>query len=312
MTRRSRSAARTGPTSCVATGRGSRPAHDGAGTGRCRRYRYALVFGQPGQRIVLTPADVAIVGGGPAGSALAIRLARAGITHDRLRAPARARVARLRSVLLATDARSAGRSRTLDAKMWRLERPISALGSRPLGGAACRIEYAHGHASGFDRVRLDAALLDRARDAGADVRMATVVRSVELPAAHGDDASLDVSPTVVAHDGERQHRQGARGGWRRRPGSIVARAGAARTAEAVLKKFGLTFHRATRRPRLAGQADGGPVRVRPRLVRRHRARARRIGSTSASSCPASWLSPPPSVVSRTADRPDSRVRPMRG
>ena len=51
-------------------------------------YRYALVFGKP-DAMTADATDVAIVGGGPAGSALAIRLAQMGIRHAALRAPAR-------------------------------------------------------------------------------------------------------------------------------------------------------------------------------------------------------------------------------
>ena len=189
---------------------------------------------------------------------------------------------------------------SLDATTWRtLARPISALRLETIGGAACRIEYAHGHANGFDRVRLDAALLDRARDAGADVRTATVVRSIELPATA---RRLRVRSTC--------RRQSSRDGGERRtikarvvvgadgPGSIVARAGALGGRSRLEEvRPDVPADGPGRRARRASQwkvgscsAAAGTPASRP---------CRTIGSTSASSCRATGSRRRPSVV---ADR----------
>src|SRR5205807_7466285 len=101
-----------------------------------------------------------------------------------------------------------------------LARPISALNLQTLAGASCRLEYEHGHACGFDRPRLDAVLLDRSREAGAEVWTGSVVQSIELADRAGTNARLTVSPTdpdsrpasrtisariVVGADGPRSH-----------------------------------------------------------------------------------------------------------
>jgi len=188
-------------------------------------------------------ADVAIVGGGPAGSALAIRLESLGIrtlVFERQRQPEWRACGVFSSPLTRGRLVELGLS---EQQVAALARPISALRLETVGGVECRIEYGRGHANGFDRVRLDAALLDRARDAGAEVRMASVVSSVELPQKRGDYARLEVSPTVSAQRGDRRTIKarvvvGADG-----PGSIVAGQAGTLGRRSQLRKFGLTFHR---------------------------------------------------------------------
>ena len=63
--------------------------------------------------------------------------------------------------------------------------PITHLELQTTRGVQCRLEYEHGPACGFDRTRLDGALLGLARDAGAHVLTGTVVRTVELPEFRG-------------------------------------------------------------------------------------------------------------------------------
>src|SRR5829696_5423469 len=119
---------------------------------------------------VTIETDVAIVGGGPSGAALAIHLARAGIETTLFERRQTVEwhacgvfsspLTRLRLVDLGFDT----------AEIARLNRPISALHLQTTRGASCRIEYTTGNACGFDRVALDGALLDMARHAGADVR----------------------------------------------------------------------------------------------------------------------------------------------
>jgi flavin-dependent dehydrogenase len=186
--------------------------------------------------------DVAIVGGGPAGAALATHLAQVGVStllFERQREP------EWRACGVFSSPRTLKRLGDLGIpadEVAALARPISALQLETVGGAKCRIQYEHGHANGFDRVNLDRALLERARVAGAAVHMATVARSVTLPARRGEHASLEVSPTLVADKGERRTIRarvvvGADG-----TGSIVARAGAL-GGRSRLRKSGLTYQR---------------------------------------------------------------------
>ena len=190
--------------------------------------------------------DVAIVGGGPAGAALAIRLATLGYATAVLE---RRPWPEWHACGVFSSPRT--RARLIDlgftaAEVASLNRPISALALRTAGGVTCRLEYRHGHACGFDRVRLDAALLDAARRAGADVRTGVVVRSVLLDAGQGH-RRLRVSPVTIAGDRgrtEAPHELGARvvvgadGG-----SSVVARAAGVHRVRAWFRRIGVTFHR---------------------------------------------------------------------
>jgi len=189
--------------------------------------------------------EVVIVGGGPAGAALAIRLAAAGIESvlfERTSAPRWRACGVFSSPLTRRRLLDLGLAHELVAD---LSRPISALDLQTTSGTRCRLEYAAtGHACGFDRVRLDAALLDRARAAGADVRAGTVVTSVAPAADRRTPARLLVSPTDPAGRAETQ-------AWRARlvvgadgPRSLVARAAGVAQDRKPLAKAGITFHRA--------------------------------------------------------------------
>ena len=202
--------------------------------------------------------DVAIVGGGPAGAALAIRLATLGFATAVLE---RRPYPEWHACGVFSSPRT--RARLVDLGFSRehvaaLNRPISALSLRSSGGACCRIEYARGHACGFDRVRLDTALLDAARRAGADVRAGVVVRNVRLgrgsseqllalspvsgsPATPPNQAPSDLRARVVV---------GADGG-----SSVVARAARVYREMGWFRRMGLTFHRAD----AAAPADGTPA-----------------------------------------------------
>ena len=149
-------------------------------------------------------ADVAIIGGGPAGAALGIRLAEAGITSiliERMAAPAWRACGVFSSPLTSERLRELG----LPAqRVAQLARPISALNLRTTRGVSCRIDYRHGYARGFDRVALDRSLLERAREVGTDVRTATVWRSIDFGSGPRDYTWLTVSPTQARSDGDKR------------------------------------------------------------------------------------------------------------
>jgi menaquinone-9 beta-reductase len=193
-------------------------------------------------------AEVAIVGGGPAGAALAIRLARRGIetvVFERLPRP-RWRAAGVYSSPLT-------RNRLADlgldpALIERLIRPIAAMVLRTHDGrASCRLEYPDPlHACGLDRVRLEHALLDHARRAGAEVREGSIVRAVELgtqrPRLQVSQASSTDSwsaALVVGADG---------------PSSLVARSADVAQPTRRFRRAGLTVHRTDPDARPAGVA----------------------------------------------------------
>lgn len=194
-------------------------------------------------RRVPDAADVAIVGGGPAGAALAIRLASAGlrtILLERRERPEWHASGVFSTPLTRLRLRDLGFS---TEEIAALNRPIRALNLQTTRGTTCRLEYEHGFACGFDRVRLDTALLERARDAGADVRSATVVRSVDLPSKPSEPVWLAVSPTDAHRHGDTRSIRarlvvGADG-----MASGVARAAGVYATKPWFWRTGITFHR---------------------------------------------------------------------
>jgi flavin-dependent dehydrogenase len=198
--------------------------------------------------------DVAVVGGGPAGAATATRLAGAGLVTllvERTREPHWRACGVFSSPLT--------RSRLLDlgvapGQLNGLATPIAGLDLQTTRGVRCRLEYEHGPACGFDRVRLDAALLERAREAGAEVRRGVVVRKVRLPARSGQAALLDLSPTIAGPSTKTVAANvvvGADG-----PRSLIARTARVARTTRLLRRAGITFHRADPTDRAAGSARG--------------------------------------------------------
>ena len=141
--------------------------------------------------------DVVVVGAGPAGAATAIRLAQRGIATLLVDYAAEPRW-RACGVFSSPLSRRHLADLGLDPETIKsLYRPISALNLETTRGVTCRIEYEHGHACGFDRPRLDAVLLDRARAAGVDVRMATSVHDLELATRASARSTLTLAPTTA-------------------------------------------------------------------------------------------------------------------
>jgi len=187
--------------------------------------------------------EVAIVGGGPAGAALAIHLAERGISTtliERSAAPAWRACGVFSSPVTGRHLAALGLPNDL---MAHLARPIEALELETTRGARCRIEYRHGHALGFDRPALDRALLDRAQAAGAELLMSTAVEAVDLATGVGRPAALAIAPTGAGGEVARRTLRaqvvvGADGRSR-----TVARSGQVISKPRWLSRAGLTCHR---------------------------------------------------------------------
>jgi flavin-dependent dehydrogenase len=209
-------------------------------------------------------ADVAIVGGGLAGCALAVALARAGIEVTVLeRQPAwRWRAGGVFSSPVTVEAlRRVGVSEAVIAQV---ARPIPAMRLETPGGALVRLTYGTEDggppAVGFDRSELDPALGALAAEAGATVRRGVAVESVELG---GDGPVL----TTRGPEGPGTLRcrvvVGADGAH-----SIVARTAKVARPTRLPTRVGLSYHLAD--PRSSGSPDarllvfdGGYVGIAP-------------------------------------------------
>jgi flavin-dependent dehydrogenase len=183
-------------------------------------------------------AEVAVVGGGPAGAAIAAHLASAGrnvVVLERLARP----VWRACGVYTSPLTRRRLASLGLPADdLERLIRPIPAMNVETADGrACCRLEYPAPHsACGVDRVHLEQALLDLIRARGVRVFEGAVVRSVELLAqgarltvSQADGVSTWNARVVVGADG---------------PTSVVARAARVSRTTPWFRRGALTGHRA--------------------------------------------------------------------
>ena len=198
--------------------------------------------------------EVVVVGGGPAGAALATRLA--GTGHEVVvleRAPAwRWRAggvfASPAAVTALADVGLGGEA------LAEVARPIPAMRVETPGGTTFRLTYGADDggplAVGFDRSRLDPRLLDLARAAGASVRTGWMVGGVDpetrtVTARHATGVATLRAEVVVGADGLRS--------------AVAHAAGVTRTAR-LAPRLGLTYH-------LADPGAEVPRDARMRLVR---------------------------------------------
>jgi len=183
--------------------------------------------------------EIAVVGGGPAGAATAIRLAAAGrevALFERWHQPRW----RASGVYSSPSTRTELSELLGDGAAGRLVRPISELLVESLSGASVVLVHGtDGPAVGVDRVRLEAALLARARQAGAQVHEGAVVREVVLGSEAG---AADAQLLVSTPSGQERWRSrlvvGADG-----PRSLVARSAGVTRRPLPVVRAGLSVHR---------------------------------------------------------------------
>jgi flavin-dependent dehydrogenase len=187
--------------------------------------------------------DVAVVGGGPAGAVLGARLARAGLAVIVLERSA-TWTWHAGGVFASPAAVVALERAGLDAAtISAVARPIPAMRVETPRGVAFRLTYGTETggrpAVGFDRRRLDPALIDLARTAGADVRLGWRVAEVDLAARR-----LGVrDPDGAAHHLRARVVVGADG-----PHSVIARAAGVDRRVRLGPRIGLTYHLADTDP----------------------------------------------------------------
>lgn len=175
------------------------------------------------------------MGGGPAGSAVAIHLASAGVEtvlFERLRAP------RWRAAGVYSSPGTRQRLLALGLPppvVSALIRPIDAMEVVAPRGTVCRLAYDAPHqAGGLDRVRLERALLDRAERAGAIVHEGATVRAITT----GGKQTLEVSTLLGLEHWRAGLVIGADG-----PRSLVARTHGVDRRARRSRRAGLTHHR---------------------------------------------------------------------
>jgi menaquinone-9 beta-reductase len=185
--------------------------------------------------------DVVIVGGGPAGAALATALARRGydvVVVERSPEPRWRACGVFSSPASVTALRRVGLE---DSMLGVLARSIPAMRVETARGTRFRLTYGddgslRAPAVAFDRPTLDAALLELARASGAEIRPATTVLGVRAGriALRGPTGEGEIEARlIVGADGIR---------------SVVARSLGAVRSTWLGDRVGLTFHVADPRP----------------------------------------------------------------
>jgi flavin-dependent dehydrogenase len=180
--------------------------------------------------------DVGVVGGGPAGALTAMLLASRGREVVVLE---RAPTWRWRACGVFASPASVTALRSIDfgdADLSQVARPVSAMRVETAGGASFRLTYGGSgslddSAVGFDRGALDQLLLERARAAGADIRLGLKVDRVDVAGDHVRLATSDgpevTARVVVGADGLR---------------SVVARSVGVSRRAPLGPRAALTFH----------------------------------------------------------------------
>jgi menaquinone-9 beta-reductase len=214
---------------------------------------------KPAARSADVQVDVAIVGAGPAGAVLAARLAGAGVEVVVLeRSPAwHWRASGVFASPAAVDALQ--RAGLEEPAIAAVARPIPAMRLETPGGALVRLTYGADDggppAVGLDRSRLDPALVDVARAAGAEVRLGQAVEAVRFAGGARALARL----LTRSSEGQSEIRArvvvGADGAH-----SIVARAAGVLRPTRLPPRIGLSYHLPD------GRADG-PLDARMRVLR---------------------------------------------
>jgi flavin-dependent dehydrogenase len=181
--------------------------------------------------------EVVIVGGGPAGAALAIDLAGKGRDVLVLERSPRYRWRACGVFTSPMTVRALARLGLTEAELAKVARPVPAMRVETTSGTRFRLTYGddgslRGAAAGLDRSALDPLLLERARAAGAEVREGLTVRDIRgqrlalVGGAPGEAQEIQAR-VVVGADGIR---------------STVARSVGVVRSPRLGHRVGLTFH----------------------------------------------------------------------